>query len=128
MLLVKQNGQKKFVIVDAGMNDLIRPALYQAYHEIVPVKQPSGSEEIKADIVGPVCETGDFFARGRDLPAVEPGDLLAIRTVGAYGFVLSSNYNSRLRPCELLVDGSKVHLARRREGWEDLIRGESSLT
>ncbi len=127
VLLVKQNGQKTFVVVDAGMNDLIRPALYQAHHEIVPVKQPSGREEIKADIVGPVCETGDFFARGRDLPAVEAGDLLAIRTAGAYGFVLSSNYNSRLRPCELLIDGDQVQIARRRENWEDLIRGESSL-
>ncbi len=128
VLLVKQNGEKKFVIMDAGMNDLIRPALYQAHHEIVPVKQSSGREEIKADIVGPVCETGDFFAHSRELPAVEAGDLLAIRTVGAYGFVLSSNYNSRSRPCELLIDGDHVHIARQRESWENLIRGESSLT
>ncbi len=115
VLLVKQNGQKKFVVVDAAMNDLIRPALYQAHHEIVPVKQAAGSEVFKADIVGPVCETGDFFARGREMPVVQSGDLLAIRTAGAYGFVLSSNYNSRPRPCELLVDGSEVHLARARE-------------
>jgi diaminopimelate decarboxylase len=127
VLLVKQNGPKSFVIVDAGMNDLIRPALYQAHHEIVPVKQPSGREEIQADIVGPVCETGDFFARGRKLPVVLAGDLLAIRTAGAYGFVLASNYNGRPRPCELLVDGERVHIARQRESWQDLVRGESPL-
>jgi diaminopimelate decarboxylase len=125
VLLVKQNGQKRFVVVDAAMNDLIRPALYQAHHDIVPVKQPVTSELFKADIVGPVCETGDFFARGREVPVVEPGDLLAIRTAGAYGFVLSSNYNSRPRPCELLVNGNEVHLARARETYEDLVRGES---
>lgn len=124
VLLVKQNGQKKFVVVDAAMNDLIRPALYQAHHEIVTVTQATGSEVFKADIVGPVCETGDFFARGRQMPVVKSGDLLAIRTAGAYGFVLSSNYNSRPRPCELLVDGREVHLARARETYEDLIRGE----
>jgi diaminopimelate decarboxylase len=128
VLLVKQNGEKKFIVVDAAMNDLIRPALYQAHHEIVPVRQQSGREPLKADIVGPVCETGDFFARGRELPTVQPGDLLAIRTAGAYGFVLSSNYNSRPRPCELLVDGSCVHLARHRETFEDLIRAESRMT
>jgi diaminopimelate decarboxylase len=124
VLLIKNNGQKTFVIVDAAMNDLIRPSLYQAHHEIVPVKQSQPGDGLTADIVGPVCETGDFFARGRQMPAVEPGDLLALRTVGAYGFVLSSNYNSRPRACELLIDGDRVHLARRRETWEDLIRGE----
>lgn len=127
VLLVKQNGEKTFVIVDAGMNDLIRPALYQAHHEIVPVYRPSSPEHIKADVVGPVCESGDFFARSRDLPRVQKGDLLAIRTAGAYCFSLSSNYNSRPRPCELLVDGEHVHLARRRETYEDLIRGESPV-
>lgn len=127
VLLVKQNGQKKFVIVDGGMNDLIRPALYQAHHEIVPVNQPTGREEMIADIVGPVCESGDFFARGREIPPVQAGDLLAIRTAGAYGFVLASNYNSRLRPCELLIDGEQVHVARSRESLEDLIRGESAM-
>lgn len=126
VLSIKQNEQKKFVIVDAGMNDLIRPALYQAYHEIIPVKQATGPEEMKADIVGPVCETGDFFARGRQLPAMQAGDLLAILAAGAYGFVLSSNYNSRPRPCELLVDDGHVHIARRRETWADLIGGESA--
>jgi diaminopimelate decarboxylase len=124
VLLVKQTGEKKFIFVDAAMNDLIRPTLYQAHHEIVPVRQQPGHEPIKADVVGPVCETGDFFARGRELPLVQAGDLLAICTVGAYGFVLASNYNSRPRPCELLVDGHGVHLVRRRETFEDLIREE----
>jgi diaminopimelate decarboxylase len=124
VLLVKSNGKKTFVIVDAGMNDLIRPSLYQAHHEIVPVRKNVSAEEIVADVVGPVCETGDFFARVRHIPAVEPGDLLAIRTAGAYGFVISSNYNSRPRVCELLVDGAKIHLARARETFDDLIRGE----
>ena len=125
VLLVKQNGEKTFVIVDGAMNDLIRPALYQAHHEIIPVIQPNPGASIIADIVGPVCETGDFFARCRDLPPLSAGDLVAIRTAGAYGFVLSSNYNSRPRACELLVDGAQTHVARRRETFEDLIRGES---
>lgn len=124
VLLIKTNGQKTFVVVDAGMNDLIRPSLYQAHHDIVPVKQPETGSDIVADIVGPVCETGDFFARARQMPALQTGDLLAIRTAGAYSFVLSSNYNSRPRPCELLVDGHRVQVARRRETWEDLTRGE----
>jgi len=124
VLLVKQNGQKTFVVVDAAMNDLIRPALYHAYHEIVPVKQVSGSELITADVVGPICETGDFLAQGRKLPSLKSGDLLAILTAGAYGFVIASNYNSRPRPCELLVDGSQVCLARKRETYADLVRGE----
>lgn len=127
VLIVKQNGDKRFVVVDAAMNDLIRPALYQAHHEIVPVKQPSGCKPMKVDIVGPVCESGDFFARNRDVPPVQPGDLLAILTAGAYAFSLSSNYNSRPRPCELLVEGDCIHLARRRETFEDLVRGESSI-
>ncbi|HZS54759.1 MAG TPA: diaminopimelate decarboxylase [Bryobacteraceae bacterium] len=127
VLLIKKNGQKTFVIVDGAMNDLIRPSLYQAHHEIVPVKRADNRPDIVADIVGPICETGDFFARGRQIPAVEPGDLLAIRTAGAYGFVLSSNYNSRPRPCELLIDHDQVHVARQRETWDDLIRGELSF-
>jgi diaminopimelate decarboxylase len=121
----KTTGRKKFVIVDAAMNDLIRPALYGSYHEIQPVLR-QGRETIVADIVGPVCETGDFFARKRSLPAVESGDLLAIFTVGAYGFVLSSNYNARPRPAEVLVQGNRWRLARRRETYRDLIRGESA--
>jgi diaminopimelate decarboxylase len=124
ILLVKQNGEKTFVVTDAAMNDLIRPALYHAYHEIIPVVEIGSRESFEVDVVGPVCETGDFFALNRKLPSLEPGDLLAILTAGAYGFVSASNYNSRPRPCELLVDSSRVHLARRRESYEDLIRGE----
>jgi diaminopimelate decarboxylase len=126
VLFVKRNGPKNFVIVDAAMNDLIRPALYQAHHAIATVRQPAHSGRIIADVVGPVCETGDFFARNRDLPTVQPGDLLAIHTAGAYGFSLASNYNSRPRPCELLVDGARIHVARRRETYDDLVRGESA--
>ncbi|MDQ2777258.1 MAG: diaminopimelate decarboxylase [Acidobacteriota bacterium] len=124
VLLVKKNGEKTFVILDAAMNDLIRPALYQAFHEIVPVKESVSGERMQADVVGPVCETGDFFARDRELPMLKEGDLVAIRTAGAYGFVLASNYNSRPRACELLVDGSRIHVARARETYADLIRGE----
>lgn len=124
--LVKRNGEKTFIILDAGMNDLIRPALYQAHHEIIPLKQPSGAAQLIADVVGPVCESGDFFARDRQLPSLCAGDLVAICTAGAYGFVQASNYNSRPRPCELLVDGDRIQVARKRETLEDLIRGESS--
>jgi diaminopimelate decarboxylase len=125
VLLVKHNGDKRFVIVDAAMNDLIRPTLYQAHHEIVPVCERGQASIIRADVVGPVCESGDFLARHREMPHVEPGDLLAIMTAGAYGFVLSSNYNSRPRAAEVLVEGSDIMLARTRETWEDLIRGEA---
>ncbi len=128
VLLVKQNGKKKFVVVDAAMNDLLRPALYGAHHEITPVQQPSGANTIQADVVGPVCESSDFFARNRELPDLKAGDLLAIRMTGAYGFALSSNYNSRPRACELLVDGPDVHVIRRRETYEDLVRGEAMVT
>lgn len=126
VLLVKRNGEKTFVILDAGMNDLIRPALYHAHHEILPVAQKPGAGSMKADVVGPVCESGDFFAHNRELPRVEAGDLLAILDAGAYGFSLASNYNSRPRACELLVRGTKVQVARRRETFRDLIREESS--
>jgi diaminopimelate decarboxylase len=125
VLLIKQNGAKTFVVVDGAMNDLLRPALYQAHHEITPVNEAQSALTITADVVGPVCETGDFFARDRQLPSLKPGDLIALRTAGAYGFVLSSNYNSRPRPCELLVAGSQVFVARQRETFDDLIRGES---
>jgi len=121
----KRNGDKEFVIVDAGMNDLIRPSLYQAYHEIAPV-DPRSRGKIVADIVGPVCETGDFFARDREIPSVEPGELVAIRNAGAYAFVMSSNYNSRPRAAEVLVEqGGTFRVVRRRESYEDLILGES---
>ena len=125
VLLVKQNGGKTFVVVDGAMNDLLRPALYHAHHEIALLTEAPGGLSMTADVVGPVCETGDFFARDRKLPSLQPGDGIALRTAGAYGFVLSSNYNSRPRPCELLIDGSRVIVARQRETFEDLIRGES---
>src|SRR3954468_21830989 len=124
--LTKHNGRKTFVVVDAGMNDLIRPALYQAHHEIVPVLRPTGEGEMEVDVVGPVCETGDFFARGRSMAELNAGDLVAIQTAGAYGFVLSSNYNSRPRAPELLVDGTRVVVGRKRETYADLVRGETA--
>ena len=124
VLYVKKNGRKNFVIVDAGMNDLIRPSLYQAHHEIIPVTPRKGTRKFTADIVGPVCETGDFFARDRELPAVVPGDLVAILDAGAYGQSLSSNYNSRPRPAEVMVEGNRTRLIRRRETVQDLLATE----
>ena len=120
----KQTGEKEFVIVDAAMNDLIRPALYGAHHEILPVRQNSSSR-IRADVVGPVCETGDFLARDREMLEVLPGDVLAISTAGAYGFVQSSTYNARRRPAEVLVEGDRWRVVRDRESYDDLIRGET---
>jgi diaminopimelate decarboxylase len=122
----KENDGKRFLVVDAAMNDLIRPALYGAYHEIVPVvqsKDSSAKAEI-ADVVGPVCESGDFFARDRELPRVEEGDLLAILDAGAYGMALASNYNTRPRPAELLVSGKSVKVIRRREKVRELYSAE----
>ncbi|HYK23691.1 MAG TPA: diaminopimelate decarboxylase [Candidatus Acidoferrum sp.] len=125
---IKKTGAKKFAIVDAGMNDLIRPALYQSYHEIVPVAEPSKTKSTeKIDIVGPVCESGDFFALNREMPEVQEGDLLAIMSVGAYGFVMASNYNSRPFPAEALVRGDQFALIRKRQTWEDLVRDELDL-
>jgi diaminopimelate decarboxylase len=133
---IKQTGSKRFAIVDAGMNDLIRPALYQSYHEVVPVCRASASDADqsvsrstsknteKIDIVGPVCESGDFFALGREMPELHEGDLLAIMSAGAYGFAMASNYNSRPLPAEALVRGDKFALIRKRQKWEDLVRGE----
>ncbi|HYY13063.1 MAG TPA: diaminopimelate decarboxylase [Chthoniobacterales bacterium] len=123
---IKQIDQKKFAIVDAGMNDLIRPALYHSYHEIAPVKEPitTTSKMEKVDIVGPVCESGDFFALDREMPPLKQGDLLAIMSAGAYGFAMASNYNSRPFPAEALVDGDQFKLIRKRQTWEDLVRGE----
>jgi diaminopimelate decarboxylase len=123
VLNVKKNGTKTFVITDAAMNDLIRPALYQAYHEIVPVKPRPGRARAM-DVVGPVCETGDFFARDRELKPVETGDLLALLDAGAYGMAQSSNYNSRMRPAEVLVEGKRHRLIRRREEMKDLLATE----
>ncbi len=123
VLYRKTNGDRQFVIVDAAMNDLIRPALYQSYHEIVPLRE-SGAGTITADVVGPVCESGDFLARDREIANVMPGDLLAVCTAGAYGFVSASNYNARLRPPEILVEDDRFRVIRKREKYEDLIRGE----
>jgi len=115
---------RTFVIVDAGMNDLIRPTLYQAYHRISPVRERPGIESIRADVVGPICESGDFLARERRLPPVSPGDLLCVFSAGAYGFVMASNYNSRPRAAEVLVDGERYFVVRKREDYEDLVRLE----
>ncbi|HTM18011.1 MAG TPA: diaminopimelate decarboxylase [Terracidiphilus sp.] len=123
VLNVKKNGKKTFVITDAAMNDLIRPALYQAYHEIVPVKPRAGRTRA-VDVVGPVCETGDFFARDREMKPVEAGDLLALLDAGAYGMAQTSNYNSRMRPAEVLVEGKNHRLIRRREEMKDLLATE----
>lgn len=123
VLGVKQNGTKTFVITDAAMNDLIRPALYQAHHEIVPVRRRAGKMRA-VDVVGPVCETGDFFARDRQLQPLKAGDLVALLDVGAYGMAQSSNYNSRPRPAEVLVEGAKARLIRRRETMDDLLAPE----
>lgn len=125
---LKQSGQKKFAIVDAGMNDLIRPALYHSYHEIVPVDEPRSSAREKIDVVGPVCESADFFALDREMPELQEGDLLAIMSAGAYGFVMASNYNSRPLPAEAFVHGNKFALIRQRQTFEDLIRGEVGPT
>ncbi|MBS1834932.1 MAG: diaminopimelate decarboxylase [Acidobacteria bacterium] len=124
VILQKHNGAKLFTVVDAAMNDLMRPALYQAYHEIQPVHLPMDRPSVSADIVGPVCESGDFLAKDRDMKAVEIGELLAIRNAGAYGFVMSSNYNSRPRAAEVLVDGASWKVVRERETFEDLVQHE----
>ena len=124
VLYVKKNGAKTFVITDAAMNDLIRPALYHAYHEIIPVKQPAGRSTFKADVVGPVCESGDFFARDRAMAPVKPNDLVVLLDAGAYGISQASNYNTRPRPAEVLVDGTKSRLVRRRETFKELFAPE----
>ncbi len=121
---IKRTEHKKFVIVDAGMNDLIRPALYQSYHEIVPVREPRDMTWEAVDVVGPVCESGDFFAQDRELPEMKEGDLAALMSAGAYGFVMASNYNSRPLPAEVLVSGEKSALIRERQTFDDLVRGE----
>ncbi len=121
--LVKHNGDKRFIVVDAAMNDLIRPTLYSAYHRIVPVGMPADVQDV-VDIVGPICESGDFLAQDRELPRLAADDLLAVRSAGAYGFTMASNYNSRPRPPEVLVDGEAVHVIRERESLEDLWRDE----
>jgi diaminopimelate decarboxylase len=127
VLLRKNQGKKKFLVIDAGMNDLIRPALYGSYHQLRPVRtgsEKSGKETV--DVVGPVCESADFIAKDREVPIVQPGELLAVMSAGAYAFSLSSNYNSRPRAAEVLVSGESFAVIRRRESYEDLIRLEES--
>ena len=124
VLYRKKNGAREFVVVDAAMNDLIRPALYHAHHEIIPVRK-NGLPPVTVDVVGPICETGDFLARDRQMANVMPGDFLAVCTAGAYGFVQASNYNSRPRAPEVLVEGGGYRVIRRRETYQDLVRGET---
>ena len=123
VLYTKQNKKKNFIIVDAAMNDLLRPSLYNAFHEIKPVKKTK-NETITADIVGPVCESGDFLAKGREIQTSGRSELLAVMSAGAYGFVMSSNYNSRRRAAEVIVDGDKFFIARERETFDDLVKSE----
>jgi len=125
VLYLKAGGDRRFVVVDAAMNDLIRPSLYGAFHRIEPVEPRLGPEQL-SDVVGPVCESGDFLGKDRPLPPLEEGDLLAVRSAGAYGFVMSSNYNARPRAAEVLVDGDRFAVVRARESLEDLVRGESA--
>jgi diaminopimelate decarboxylase len=121
---IKETDTKKFVIVDGGMNDLIRPALYGSYQAVQPVVENNG-EKILADVVGPICESGDFFAKDREIARPKRGDLLAVMSAGAYGFTMASNYNSHPKPPEVLVDGDKYYVVRKRESLEDLINGET---
>jgi len=124
VIYTKTTGEKTFFIVDAAMNDLMRPSLYNSYHEILPVKS-AGRTRVKADVVGPICESGDFFAKARVIEAFEPQELMAIMSAGAYGFSMSSSYNSRPRACEVMVMGDRFYIVRARETYEDLIKGES---
>ena len=123
---LKSNGGRHFAVVDAGLNDILRPALYKAWQNIVPVEHRSGAKTETYDVVGPVCETSDLLGAEREL-AVEPGDVLAMLDAGAYGHVMSSNYNSRLRPPEVRVDGGRYHVVRRRETLAELTAAESVL-
>ncbi len=120
----KASGEKRFLIVDAGMNDLIRPSLYEAYHEIKSVSDPAAPVNTVLDVVGPICESGDFLAKEREMPEVKQGELLAVMGAGAYGFSMSSNYNSRPRVAEVMVKGSEYYIVRERETYSDLVRGE----
>ena len=124
VLYIKETPAKRFVIVDAGMNDLIRPALYEGFHEIVAVERNPKLDPMVADVVGPVCESGDFFALDRKISACQSGDLLAVMSAGAYGFAMASNYNSRPLPAEVLVDGNSAQLIRRRQNYADLVEFE----
>jgi diaminopimelate decarboxylase len=123
VLYIKENEEKRFVIVDAGMNDLVRPSYYGSYHQILPVKEER-REEFVADVVGPICESSDFLAKGRRIPKIGPGELVAVMSAGAYGFSMSTNYNSRLKVAEVLVRDDQMYVIRQREDYEDLVRGE----
>lgn len=123
VLYTKENEEKRFVIVDAGMNDLVRPSYYGSYHQILPVKEET-REEIVADVVGPLCESSDFLAKGRKMAILHSGELIAVMSAGAYGFSMSTNYNSRPRIAEVLVRDDQMFVIRQRESYEDLIRGE----
>lgn len=125
VLYTKESDTKRFVIVDAAMNDLIRPSLYGAYHEIRPVHETSRAKIVTVDVVGPVCESGDFLAKDRAMPDAKPGDLLAVMSAGAYGFTMASNYNSRPRVPEVMIRGGEIHVVRAREEYADLVRGEA---
>jgi diaminopimelate decarboxylase len=124
VLSLKKSGEKTFVITDAGMTELIRPSHYGGYHAIEPVVESPEREVRSLDVVGPVCETGDFLARDREMPIPRAGELLAVRTAGAYGATMGSNYNARPRPPEVMVEGEEVHVVRERESYEDLVRNE----
>ena len=127
VLYEKRGNAKIFKIVDAGMNDLIRPTLYEGWHQIVPTQAPTSTVLEKTDVVGPICETGDFIAQDRDLPPVNEGDYLAVMSAGAYGFSMASNYNTRPLAAEIMVDGAQSYVVRERQTWEDIIKGESVL-
>ncbi|MCI4624508.1 MAG: diaminopimelate decarboxylase [Candidatus Magnetoovum sp. WYHC-5] len=124
VLYIKNGYDRDFIIVDAGMNDLARPAMYGAYHHIMPVAKKKNRQEVFADIVGPICESGDFLGKERQIPEVKQGEFVAVMSAGAYGYTMSSNYNSRPRPAEVLVNGSEHFLIRQRETYEDLVKGE----
>ncbi|MBB5035008.1 diaminopimelate decarboxylase [Prosthecobacter vanneervenii] len=124
VLYEKRGAAKVFKIVDAGMNDLIRPTLYEGWHQIVPLKQPADATVEKVDVVGPICESGDFLAQNREIPLVKAGEYLAVLSAGAYGFTMASNYNTRPMPAEILVDGDKATVVRERQTLEDVLKGE----
>ena len=124
VLYEKRGSAKIFKIVDAGMNDLIRPTLYEGWHQIVPLKQPANATVEKVDVVGPICESGDFLAQNRELPLVKEGEYLAVLSAGAYGFTMASNYNTRPMPAEILVDGDKATVVRERQTLDDVLKGE----
>lgn len=125
VLYRKQTRDKTFIVVDAGMSDLIRPSLYGAYHDIRPLTEPEGGPAEEVDVVGPICESGDFLAKNRTLPPLARGELIAVMSAGAYGYTMASNYNSRTKPPEILVDGGRFHVVSKRQSYEDLVSGET---